>query len=348
MKREDLPVPSPCNNSPYEEALDKKRGRHCWSCNQEVHNLSAMSRDEAEALLERGDDLCVHYLYRKDNGEVLFRDHELLKQSRKTVQLQSQRRGVRRLLKAAAVAVPLLVAGCDDPSGDREAETEAVAASGEDDAVASGSPGDSPVEDGDPAAAVPPPPEEDLEEAADDIAARIDAQSRKVAERMEDDETAFDEIDGISELDALSSGDTEDENMPGTLAEPEVGVVAGGMVVPEESKPRMKTQVDIREGNVDEGRVVRGLLGVERNFKGVYEDYLRQNPDSEGVVKVEIRIGERESRAEIDWANLLSDDVAKDDSVGEQIIHELERGQIRMPPPQDGAVVELTLDFSSG
>ncbi len=49
--------------------------RHCARCDQNVYNLSEMTREEAEALLvEREGKLCVRYFRRKQDGTILTRN----------------------------------------------------------------------------------------------------------------------------------------------------------------------------------------------------------------------------------------------------------------------------------
>ncbi len=44
------------------------RVRHCATCDRDVHNLSAMAREEAEALLrERTGPLCVRFMSQVPN-----------------------------------------------------------------------------------------------------------------------------------------------------------------------------------------------------------------------------------------------------------------------------------------
>lgn len=189
MKRQDISIPSPCTSSPFEDVADKDPTRYCQSCDERVHNLSAMTRRQARRFIAESDDPCVRYLYREDTNEVLFRDSEFVTRHRSAkVQLQSQRRGVRRLLQAAAVAVPLLIAGCDDDPANAEtveAQATAPATSGETgDEAGDGVPG---------AAKVPFEPTVDMEAAteegsseAETIADRVDAQSRDLAELLDE------------------------------------------------------------------------------------------------------------------------------------------------------------------
>jgi hypothetical protein len=108
MKIQELTIPKPCG-----ESWDTMRGgakeRFCDSCQHEVHDLSAMTRREAEALLASDNgSLCVRYTMR--NEEMVF-------QPESSPRLMAQLRGLNSLVAAAAVAIPLLIGGCDMGAG---------------------------------------------------------------------------------------------------------------------------------------------------------------------------------------------------------------------------------------
>lgn len=67
-------VASPCNAS-WDEMLGDDRVRFCTSCEKNVFNLSAMSRDDAERLLEErlGGELCVRF-YQRADGTIMTQD----------------------------------------------------------------------------------------------------------------------------------------------------------------------------------------------------------------------------------------------------------------------------------
>jgi len=68
-----ITVASPCHAS-WDEMLGDDRVRFCLSCEKNVYNLSAMTREEAERLLqERGDDLCVRF-YQRADGTIMTQD----------------------------------------------------------------------------------------------------------------------------------------------------------------------------------------------------------------------------------------------------------------------------------
>jgi hypothetical protein len=61
-----LRLASPCA-ADFEAMNGDMRRRHCSQCRREVHDLSAMSRTDAEALLrEAGGELCVRFQERPD------------------------------------------------------------------------------------------------------------------------------------------------------------------------------------------------------------------------------------------------------------------------------------------
>ncbi|MFO0557087.1 MAG: hypothetical protein U0269_03645 [Polyangiales bacterium] len=69
-------VASPCN-VPWESMSGDDRVRHCASCDKDVFDLSALTRDEAEALLiEKKGKLCAQY-YRREDGTILTADCEV-------------------------------------------------------------------------------------------------------------------------------------------------------------------------------------------------------------------------------------------------------------------------------
>jgi hypothetical protein len=70
---QQVSVASPCQAS-WEDMPGEERVRFCVGCKKHVYNLSAMPRDEAEALLkEKGESLCVRF-YRRTDGKILSGD----------------------------------------------------------------------------------------------------------------------------------------------------------------------------------------------------------------------------------------------------------------------------------
>lgn len=70
---DNLRVASPCSEKWADMAGDD-RVRACGKCNQNVYNLSALTRDEAAALIaERNGRMCVRY-YQRADGTILLAD----------------------------------------------------------------------------------------------------------------------------------------------------------------------------------------------------------------------------------------------------------------------------------
>ncbi|MBK6465306.1 MAG: hypothetical protein IPF92_30530 [Myxococcales bacterium] len=66
-------IASPCS-ARWEGMVGDDRARFCGKCEKNVYNLSALTRDEAEAVLRAKEgELCVR-LYRREDGTVLTQD----------------------------------------------------------------------------------------------------------------------------------------------------------------------------------------------------------------------------------------------------------------------------------
>lgn len=121
MKINQLYIPKPCGES-WDKMTGGAEERFCDSCQHEVHDLSAMTKREAEALLQRGgESLCVRYTLR--DGEMVFQQEA--PQLVGTPRLMAQVSGLNRLVAAAALVVPLLIAGCDAPQAPVEPSAQA-------------------------------------------------------------------------------------------------------------------------------------------------------------------------------------------------------------------------------
>jgi len=69
----NIRVATPCN-ADWKQMVGDDRVRACAGCEKNVYNLSAMTRDEAEALIiEKEGKLCVRYFQRAD-GTILLKD----------------------------------------------------------------------------------------------------------------------------------------------------------------------------------------------------------------------------------------------------------------------------------
>jgi hypothetical protein len=70
---DDIRVASPCTAS-WDEMTGTDRVRFCRHCDKNVYNFSAMSREEAEALVvQTGGQLCARF-YRRADGTMLTDD----------------------------------------------------------------------------------------------------------------------------------------------------------------------------------------------------------------------------------------------------------------------------------
>lgn len=106
----------------WEKLVGGERQRYCGQCERHVHNLSAMTRPEAERLLASGVPVCVR------------------------VEVDAQGRAVHRPGLAAAVAVSLLAAcGADGADSALDSGLAVDTAVAGDDLVAASQPGDAPI-----------------------------------------------------------------------------------------------------------------------------------------------------------------------------------------------------------
>jgi hypothetical protein len=71
---DQVKVASPCDRD-WNEMLGDERVRYCLGCEKNVFNLSAMGREEAEALLRDrlGKELCVRF-YQRTDGTIMTED----------------------------------------------------------------------------------------------------------------------------------------------------------------------------------------------------------------------------------------------------------------------------------
>jgi hypothetical protein len=70
---DNLRVAAPCDVA-WDDMVGNGRVRHCDSCQNQVFNISAMSRADAEVLLrERSENVCVRF-YRRFDGTIMTRD----------------------------------------------------------------------------------------------------------------------------------------------------------------------------------------------------------------------------------------------------------------------------------
>jgi hypothetical protein len=93
---ESIQIASPCD-AVWERMQGTERARFCGECQHHVYNLSALTRREAEELIQRTEGrLCVR-LYRREDGTVLTQDCP--------VGLRAARRRLAWILGGAAAAL---------------------------------------------------------------------------------------------------------------------------------------------------------------------------------------------------------------------------------------------------
>lgn len=104
MKTRFVPrIQQPCSQAWDEMAGDEKR-RFCGACGLYVHNLSAMSAEEREAVFaNRGERKCVGYVGRDRSIEV---------RTRLGLFLDRRLRRLRLAMAALAVLLPFGLGGC--------------------------------------------------------------------------------------------------------------------------------------------------------------------------------------------------------------------------------------------
>ena len=96
-----IDIATPCH-ARWDDMTGDERTRHCADCNLKVHNISALSRDDAEAFLRAsigGERLCVR-LYRRADGTIITQDCP--------VGLAKVRAAARRALVRAAALIGLV------------------------------------------------------------------------------------------------------------------------------------------------------------------------------------------------------------------------------------------------
>ncbi|HVV84397.1 MAG TPA: hypothetical protein VHE35_15120 [Kofleriaceae bacterium] len=110
---DNIRIASPCTAA-WSAMVGDERVRHCGACDKDVFNLSAMTRDEAEALIvEKAGKLCARYFQRAD-GTILLADCAVgVKRRRRrrlvaagTAALLAASGGLYAMRGAAKVAVP--------------------------------------------------------------------------------------------------------------------------------------------------------------------------------------------------------------------------------------------------
>lgn len=104
---DSIMIAAPCNMG-WENMEGDERVRFCNQCSLNVYNLSGMSDQEAEALLqEKGTNLCIS-LYRRADGTVLTENCPVGLRKIKAKLLKARSQGNRISRIAAALALLLL------------------------------------------------------------------------------------------------------------------------------------------------------------------------------------------------------------------------------------------------
>jgi hypothetical protein len=97
-----IDIASPCSVA-WETMVGDDRTRHCHECKLNVYNLSEMSREEAEALVNaREGRLCVRF-FRRADGTILTQDCP--------VGLRALRRRLGKLVASLAALIGFLTTG---------------------------------------------------------------------------------------------------------------------------------------------------------------------------------------------------------------------------------------------
>lgn len=95
-------IAAPCS-AKWDDMTGSDAVRHCQSCDLDVHNFAAMTRNEIAALLGASDGRVCVRLYRRPDGMILTADCPVgLRAIRK--------RAVRRVVRIAAAVAVLLTA----------------------------------------------------------------------------------------------------------------------------------------------------------------------------------------------------------------------------------------------
>ncbi len=99
MKDIVVSFPKPCSE-PWEEMSPRGCNRHCASCDKIIHDLTAMTADEADALFDVDPEPCVRAKIRSD-GSVMTNSPF----------------GSRRVMAVAGASVALATAACQSMPG---------------------------------------------------------------------------------------------------------------------------------------------------------------------------------------------------------------------------------------
>src|SRR6187402_2249394 len=110
MNQQQLPINNPCTQD-WNTMAGSELQRFCGVCDKSVHNLSAMTRREAQAVLQRrknGQRLCVRYRVGED-GEILFQRQSLIPAG---LLVRTRQVALQATLAAAAITAGVELPGC--------------------------------------------------------------------------------------------------------------------------------------------------------------------------------------------------------------------------------------------
>lgn len=119
MRSKDIEIPEPCH-ADWDAMRPEAKGRFCFDCKKTVHDLSAMTKDEAKTFLRRSAcaDICVSYQHHED-GTLVFREPEPMPAPIVPLSRLRRPRSVAAAVAGAGMAIAL--AACA-PHGDAPAQ----------------------------------------------------------------------------------------------------------------------------------------------------------------------------------------------------------------------------------
>lgn len=128
VRSQDIEIPEPCH-ADWDAMRPEAKGRFCFDCQKRVHDLSAMTKDEAKDFLRRSAcaDICVSYEHHED-GTLVFREPE--PRPAPVVPLSRLRRPRAVAAAVAGAGMAIALAACaphgDAPVQQRHAAEEPV------------------------------------------------------------------------------------------------------------------------------------------------------------------------------------------------------------------------------
>jgi hypothetical protein len=108
---DNVTIAAPCSAG-WDNMVGDERARFCGQCDQNVYNISAMSKEDAEQLIAGAEGrLCIRY-YRRADGTIMTRNCP--------VGLRALKRRLSRIASATATAVISFLTGILAVTGWRE------------------------------------------------------------------------------------------------------------------------------------------------------------------------------------------------------------------------------------